>query len=33
MKYFDFNYGKDTRNGNQVGTITISLIDPNLRLS
>ncbi|MCT8343279.1 MULTISPECIES: hypothetical protein [Photorhabdus] len=33
MKYFDFNYGKDIRNGNQVGTITISLIDPNLRLS
>ncbi len=33
MKYFDFNYGKDTRNGNPIGTITISLRNPNLRLS
>ncbi|MCK3668467.1 hypothetical protein [Photorhabdus noenieputensis] len=33
MKYFDFSYGKDTRNGNQVGTITISLRNPHLKLS
>ncbi|WP_448512292.1 hypothetical protein [Photorhabdus laumondii] len=33
MKYFDFNYGKDIRNGNQVGTITISLRNPHLKLS
>ncbi|MCW7760839.1 hypothetical protein [Photorhabdus luminescens] len=33
MRYFDFSYGKDTRNGNQVGTITISLRNPHLKLS
>uniref|UniRef100_UPI0036DDCB50 hypothetical protein n=1 Tax=Photorhabdus sp. RM322S TaxID=3342825 RepID=UPI0036DDCB50 len=33
MKYFDFSYGKDARNGNQVGTITISLRNLNLQLS
>ncbi|WP_387464392.1 hypothetical protein [Photorhabdus sp. RM323S] len=33
MKYFDFNYGQDTRKGNQVGTITISLRNPLLHLS
>ncbi|WP_036771290.1 hypothetical protein [Photorhabdus australis] len=33
MKYFDFSYGQDTRNGNQVGTITISLRNPLLKLS
>ncbi|TNH45337.1 hypothetical protein [Photorhabdus luminescens] len=33
MRYFDFSYGKDTRNGNQVGTITISLKNPHLKLS
>ncbi|KMW73878.1 hypothetical protein TI10_06530 [Photorhabdus luminescens subsp. luminescens] len=33
MKYFDFSYGKDIRNGSkQVGTITISLRNPNLQL-
>ncbi|WP_350304425.1 hypothetical protein [Photorhabdus viridis] len=32
MKYFDFNYGKDIRNGNHVGTITISLRNPDLQL-
>ncbi|WP_242689349.1 hypothetical protein [Photorhabdus cinerea] len=32
MKYFDFNYGTDTRNGKPVGTITISLRNPNLQL-
>ncbi|OWO82281.1 hypothetical protein B5C26_11880 [Photorhabdus luminescens] len=34
MRYFDFNYGKDIRNGSkQVGTITISLRNPHLKLS
>ncbi|QXF35009.1 hypothetical protein CE143_18940 [Photorhabdus luminescens] len=33
MKYFDFSYGKDTRNDNQVGTIIISLRNPHLKLS
>ncbi|MCA6219679.1 hypothetical protein [Photorhabdus antumapuensis] len=33
MKYFDFNYGQEIRNSNkQVGTITISLRNPNLQL-
>ncbi|TDB43190.1 hypothetical protein [Photorhabdus khanii] len=32
MKYFDFKYGKDIRGNKQVGTITISLRNPNLKL-